>query len=161
LRLVVCSGEALPTDLVARFHASAGQRQIALENLYGPTEAAVDVTRAPALPGTDSSSIPIGSPVWNTRVHILDARLQPAPVGVPGELYLSGTQLARGYITQPALTAERFTADPYGPPGTRMYRTGDLARRNPDGTLTYLGRTDHQVKLRGQRIELGEIEATL
>ncbi|MFF1483681.1 amino acid adenylation domain-containing protein [Streptomyces sp. NPDC058319] len=162
LRLVVCSGEALPTDLVARFHASAGELRIALENLYGPTEAAVDVTRAPAhTTGNSHHSTPIGTPVWNTRVYVLDTRLQPVPIGVPGELYLAGTQLARGYLTQPALTAERFTADPHGTPGTRMYRTGDLARWNPDGTLTYLGRTDHQIKLRGQRIELEEIETAL
>uniref|UniRef100_UPI003F495FFE amino acid adenylation domain-containing protein n=1 Tax=Streptomyces chartreusis TaxID=1969 RepID=UPI003F495FFE len=160
LRLVVCSGEALPTELVARFRASAGQRPIALENLYGPTEAAVDVTRAPAL--TDhGTSVPIGAPIWNTQVYVLDHHLNPCPTNTPGELYLAGTQLARGYLNQPTLTAERFTANPYGPPGTRIYRTGDLAHWNTDGTLTYLGRTDHQIKLRGQRIELGEIEATL
>ncbi|MGW6732431.1 amino acid adenylation domain-containing protein [Streptomyces sp. NPDC055013] len=160
LRLVVCSGEALPTDLAARFHASAGQRPIALENLYGPTEAAVDVTRAPAF-ADHNISVPIGSPIWNTQVYVLDHHLNPCPTNTPGELYLAGTQLARGYLTQPTLTAERFTANPYGPPGTRMYRTGDLAHWNTNGTLTYLGRTDHQIKLRGQRIELGEIEATL
>ncbi|MFD4573896.1 amino acid adenylation domain-containing protein, partial [Streptomyces sp. NPDC058417] len=163
VRLVVCSGEALPSELATRFHASAGHRAVALENLYGPTEAAIDVTRAPALADQDAEavSVPIGAPVWNTQVYVLDARLRPVPVGIPGELYLAGTQLARGYLTQPALTAERFTANPYGTPGARMYRTGDLARWNPDGTLTYLGRTDHQIKLRGQRIELGEIEAVL
>ncbi|MFH0518630.1 amino acid adenylation domain-containing protein [Streptomyces sp. M41] len=160
LRLVVCSGEALPSDLAARFHASAGHREIALENLYGPTEAAVDVTRAPGVAG-DAVSVPIGAPIWNTEVYVLDHRLTPCPVGVPGELYLAGAQLARGYLAQPALTTERFTANPHGAPGSRMYRTGDLARWNPDGTLTYLGRTDHQVKLRGQRIELGEIESVL
>ncbi len=161
LRLVVCSGEALPTDLVNRFHASAGGRTVALENLYGPTEAAVDVTAATALPGATTASASIGSPVWNTRVHVLDGRLQPAPVGVPGELYLAGIQLARGYLSRPDLTAERFVADPYGPAGSRMYRTGDLVVRHADGRIQYLGRTDDQVKLRGLRIELGEIDAVL
>ncbi|MFF9143245.1 amino acid adenylation domain-containing protein [Streptomyces sp. NPDC014861] len=161
LRLVVCSGEALPTDLVDRFHASAGERAVALENLYGPTEAAVDVTAATAHPGALTASASIGSPVWNTRVHVLDTHLQPVPVGVPGELYLAGVQLARGYLTRPDLTAERFVADPHGPAGTRMYRTGDLVVRHPDGRLQYLGRTDDQVKLRGLRIELGEIDAVV
>ncbi|MGW6535807.1 amino acid adenylation domain-containing protein [Streptomyces sp. NPDC055011] len=161
LRLAVCSGEALPTELVDRFHASAGERAVALENLYGPTEAAVDVTAATAHPGAVTASASIGSPVWNTRVHVLDHRLQPVPVGVPGELYLAGVQLARGYLTRPDLTAERFVADPHGPAGTRMYRTGDLVVRHPDGRLQYLGRTDDQVKLRGLRIELGEIDAVL
>ncbi|MYV67635.1 amino acid adenylation domain-containing protein, partial [Streptomyces sp. SID2131] len=161
LRLVVCSGEALPTDLVDRFHASAGGRAVTLENLYGPTEAAVDVTAATALPGATTASASIGSPVWNTRVHVLDGRLRPVPVGVPGELYLAGVQLARGYLSRPDLTAERFVADPYGPAGSRMYRTGDLVVRHDDGRLQYLGRTDDQVKLRGLRIELGEIDAVL
>ncbi|MFD5650509.1 amino acid adenylation domain-containing protein, partial [Streptomyces sp. NPDC127039] len=163
LRLVLCSGEALTTDLTTRFHTSATPHTITLENLYGPTEAAIDVTRHPAHPNhTTTPTIPIGTPLWNTHTHILDPHLNPCPIGVPGELYLAGTQLARGYLNQPALTAERFTANPHSTtPGTRMYRTGDLARRNPDGTLTYLGRTDHQVKIRGQRVELGEIESVL
>ncbi|CAM5649102.1 Tyrocidine synthase 3 [Streptomyces avidinii] len=160
LRLVVCSGEALPAELVTRFHAPAAHIQLA--NLYGPTEAAVDVTAFTCTPATGAEgrpSAPIGSPVWNTQVYVLDARLRPVPPGVPGELYLAGVQLARGYLSRPGLTAERFTANPYGPPGTRMYRTGDLARWLPDGRLDYLGRTDDQIKLRGLRIELGEIEA--
>ncbi|MFI1469202.1 amino acid adenylation domain-containing protein [Streptomyces wuyuanensis] len=165
LRLVVCSGEALPTDLVHRFHTSAGEHPITLENLYGPTEAAVDVTAATCPPHNHNhnhtTSAPIGTPVWNTQTYILDTHLHPTPIGVPGELYLAGTQLARGYLNQPHLTAERFTANPYGPSGTRLYRTGDLARWNPDGHIEYLGRTDHQIKLRGLRIELGEIETVL
>ncbi|MCD2462850.1 amino acid adenylation domain-containing protein [Streptomyces sp. MBT42] len=162
LRVVVCSGEALPADLVSRFHASAGDRTVALENLYGPTEAAVDVTAAACLPGeAKGASASIGSPVWNTRVHVLDAHLRPVPVGVPGELYLAGIQLARGYLSRPDLTAERFLADPHGPAGTRMYRTGDLVVRRDNGTLDYLGRADDQVKLRGFRIEPGEIDTVL
>nr|APD72048.1 non-ribosomal peptide synthetase 14 [Streptomyces sp.] len=165
LRLVVCSGEALSGDLVARFHASAGaDGSVALENLYGPTEAAVDVTAASCLPESPvagTTSAPIGSPVWNTQVFVLDAGLRPVPLGVTGELYLAGDQLARGYVARAGLTAERFVANPFGVPGGRMYRTGDLVRWRADGRLDYLGRADDQVKLRGFRIELGEIEAVL
>ncbi|MET9183615.1 amino acid adenylation domain-containing protein, partial [Kitasatospora aureofaciens] len=159
LRAVLCSGEALPADLRERFFAVLPQ--VSLHNLYGPTEASVDVTAWACTPADTGTSVPIGRPVWNTRVHVLDAALRPVPVGVAGELYLAGDQLARGYLGRPALTAERFVADPSGPPGTRMYRTGDLVRWNAEGALEYLGRTDDQVKLRGFRIELGEIEARL
>ncbi|MGW0901912.1 AMP-binding protein, partial [Streptomyces goshikiensis] len=127
LRLVVCSGEALPADLTTRFHASAGRTGAVLANLYGPTEAAVDVTAAncpPVVDGSSAASVSIGAPVWNTQLYVLDHHLRPVPPGVPGELHLAGTQLARAYTGAPALTAERFTANPYGPPGTRMYRTG-------------------------------------
>ncbi|MEU4626609.1 non-ribosomal peptide synthase/polyketide synthase [Actinoplanes sp. NPDC023801] len=158
LRRVICSGEALPGDLV-----EAWQRilDVPLHNLYGPTEASVDVTAFPCPPGWTGTSVPIGRPVWNTRTYVLDRFLNPVPPGVPGELYLAGVQLARGYLRRPGLTAERFPADPYGPAGTRMYRTGDVARWTADGLLEYLGRTDHQVKIRGLRVELGEIEAAL
>ncbi|HYN92489.1 MAG TPA: amino acid adenylation domain-containing protein, partial [Pilimelia sp.] len=158
LRRVICSGEALPADLAAEFHRilPAG-----LHNLYGPTEASVDVTYHPCRPDAAGSTVPIGRPVWNTRTYVLDAGLRPVPPGMPGELYLAGVQLARGYLHRPGLTAGRFVADPYGPPGARMYRTGDLARWNADGTLEFLGRVDHQVKIRGCRIELGEVEAAL
>ncbi|NEW37377.1 amino acid adenylation domain-containing protein [Nocardia cyriacigeorgica] len=166
LRRVFCSGEALPPAMVRDFHAALpGPR---LHNLYGPTEAAVDVTYWPC--PADPETVPIGSPVWNTQTYVLDARLQPVPPGGVGELYLAGTQLARGYLGQPRLTADRFVANPFTP-GTRMYRTGDLARWHlrgrgsaggPErGVLEYLGRTDFQVKIRGLRIELGEIEAAL
>ncbi|AGZ43002.1 non-ribosomal peptide synthetase [Actinoplanes friuliensis] len=159
LRRVICSGEALPTALADRCREllpGAG-----LHNLYGPTEASVDVTAWPASRGTGRGSVPIGSPVWNTRVSVLDTNLHPVPVGVPGELYLSGVQLARGYRGRPDLTAGRFVADPYGPAGTRMYRTGDQVRWSEPGVLEFLGRGDGQVKIRGLRVELGEIEATI
>ncbi|MDX2600462.1 amino acid adenylation domain-containing protein [Streptomyces caniscabiei] len=160
LRRVLSSGEALPVTAASRWHALTG---VPLHNLYGPTEAAVDVTYHPYTPDEEptGASVPIGRPVWNTGLRVLDTCLRPVPDGVPGELYLTGVQLARGYHARPALTAERFTADPYGPPGSRMYRTGDLVRRRADGVIEYLGRTDRQVKLRGNRIELGEIEAAL
>ncbi|ONM50128.1 non-ribosomal peptide synthetase [Nocardia donostiensis] len=166
LRRVFCSGEGLPASTVRDFHAALpGPR---LHNLYGPTEAAVDVTYWPCPP--EPTAVPIGSPVWNTQTYVLDSRLQPVPPGVVGELYLAGAQLARGYLGRPALTADRFVANPFTP-GARMYRTGDLARWHPSartpaggaerGVLEYLGRTDFQVKLRGLRIELGDIEAAL
>ncbi|WP_460625128.1 amino acid adenylation domain-containing protein, partial [Kitasatospora kifunensis] len=157
LRHVVCSGEALSTDLLSRYRHLLGAE---LHNLYGPTEAAVDVTYHRAAQSESGSTVPIGRPVWNTRVFVLDRELRPLPPGVAGELYLAGDQLARGYAGRPALTAERFVACPFTP-GARMYRTGDIVRWNRDGALVFLGRADHQVKLRGLRIELDEIATVL
>lgn len=157
LRRVFTSGEALDASLRDRFH---GRVHAELHNLYGPTEAAVDVSYWPASAQDHSRPVPIGFPVWNTRLYVLDARMQPLPVGVAGDLYLGGVQLARGYLGRDDLTAERFLADPFLP-GERIYRTGDVARWRADGAVEYLGRSDHQVKLRGLRIELGEIEAAL
>ncbi|MFI5777059.1 amino acid adenylation domain-containing protein [Nocardia sp. NPDC051570] len=164
LRRVLAIGEALPAALARRFRTA--YRDIALYNLYGPTEAAVSIT-CHRVTDTDRTSVPIGAPEWNSRVYVLDSRLRPVPDGVPGELYLAGPQLARGYFAHPALTADRFVADPFGNmvdgsgAGARMYRTGDLAAWNADGELEYRGRTDSQVKIRGFRIEPGEIESAL
>jgi thioesterase domain-containing protein len=159
LRRILCSGEALPRELAERCRQRLPQAMIA--NLYGPTEASVEVS-AVTFDGTGSGpTVPIGRPVFNTQLYVLDASGQPLPIGLPGELYLGGVQLARGYLNRPDLTAERFVPDHIDKDGGRLYRTGDLARWLPDGTVEYLGRLDHQVKLRGFRIELGEIEAVL
>ncbi|GAB4065062.1 amino acid adenylation domain-containing protein [Ancylobacter sonchi] len=160
LRTVFASGEALERSLARQFATLLPQAR--LHNLYGPTEAAVDVTYAPAAGAhiEGRGGVPIGRPVWNTQLRILDHLLRPVPEGMAGELYLCGVQLADGYLGRPDLTAQRFVADPFAT-GARMYRTGDLARWLPDGSVEYLGRTDHQVKIRGQRVELGEIEAQM
>ena len=167
LRRVVCSGEALPPDLSHRFQERFPAGAAGLHNLYGPTEAAVDVTYWPCGREEGRASVPIGYPVANTQIRLLDANLQMVPAGVPGELHIGGVQLARGYLARPELTAEKFIPDPFGEPGARLYKTGDLARYlphgpgGPDGAVDFLGRIDHQVKVRGLRIELGEIEAAL
>ena len=160
LRRVMVSGEALSGELQSRFFALFPD--VALHNLYGPTEAAIDVTAWTCLRADGERTPPIGAPIWNTRIYLLDAGLEPVPVGVSGELYIAGVGLARGYLHRPGLSAERFVADPHHrEPGSRMYRSGDLARWRPDGVLEYLGRADQQVKIRGQRIEPAEIEAAL
>lgn len=159
LKYVFCGGEALSVDLQKRFFANLDAD---LYNLYGPTEACIDAIVWRCKHGTHQPIVPIGRPIANTQVYILDSHLQPVPVGVPGELHIGGAGLARGYLDRPDLTDEKFIPNPFSnDPGLRLYKTGDLARYLPDGTIEFLGRTDHQVKLRGFRIELGEIEAVL
>jgi amino acid adenylation domain-containing protein/non-ribosomal peptide synthase protein (TIGR01720 family) len=159
LRMVFCGGEALTYDLQEKFFARVNAK---LNNLYGPTETAIDVTARACVSGDEQRGVLIGRPISNIQVYLLDSRSEPVPVGVSGELHVGGVGLTRGYLNRPALTAERLIPNPFGTtPGERLYRTGDLARFLPDGTIEYLGRADHQVKLRGFRIELGEIEALL
>ncbi|WP_405506190.1 amino acid adenylation domain-containing protein [Streptomyces cyaneofuscatus] len=162
LRRTICSGEELPRALAEDFLARVPGE---LHNLYGPTEAAVDVShwrcRSEEPGAGPGAGVPIGRPIQNTRLHVLGPALRPQPLGVPGQLYIAGVALARGYLHRPALTAERFVPDPFGPPGSRMYATGDRARLRPDGAIEFLGRIDHQVKIRGLRIEPGEIEHAL
>ena len=160
LKFWVTSGEALPGDLVEKF--SGQLPQSLLLNLYGASEVAADVTCYEVAGGESSKSIPIGRPISNTEIYILDSQMQPVPIGVVGELYIGGTNLARGYHNRPDLTAEKFVVNPFGKAGGgRLYRTGDLACYRPDGNIEYRGRVDNQVKLRGFRIELGEIEGAL
>ncbi|MDR0809181.1 MAG: amino acid adenylation domain-containing protein, partial [Gemmobacter sp.] len=159
LRQVLCSGQALPVALQDRFMALLPG--VKLRNMYGPTEASVEISSWDCRSDTGLMSVPIGRPLANCRMYILDAAQNPVPVGVAGELMLAGIQLARGYVNRPDLTAQSFVPDPFGAPGARLYRSGDLARFLPDGSIEYLGRIDDQVKIRGFRIELGEIEARL
>ncbi len=159
LRMVFSGGEALSPDLQARFFS---RLHVPLRNQYGPTEISIDTTDWVCQPGGETSNVPIGRPIANTRIHLLDRHLQTVPVGVAAEVCIGGCGVARGYLDRPDLTAERFLPDPWSPtPGNRLYRTGDLARFLPDGNLEVLGRIDFQVKVRGFRIEPGEIEAML
>ena len=188
LKRVICSGEALPHRLQTQFFQTLPN--VELHNLYGPTEASIDVTAWACQPCPDSpptATVPIGRPIVNTQIYLLDSRDRPVPPGIPGELHISGVGLARGYLNRPDLTAEKFVPNPFfqgtgngeqgmgnkeqgtfptpysllPTPYSLLYKTGDLAHYRPDGTLEFLGRIDHQVKLRGFRIELGEIEAVL
>lgn len=159
LRWVCCGGEAMPLDVPARL---LGQLDVTLYNLYGPTEAAVDSTWWVCRADERRPTVPIGRPVGNGKAYVLDRQLRPVPPGVPGELYLGGSGLARGYLNDPLTTAERFIPDPFRAiPGARLYRTGDRCRWVEDGALEFLGRLDHQVKVRGFRVELGEVESVL
>ncbi|MCP2163254.1 non-ribosomal peptide synthase/polyketide synthase [Goodfellowiella coeruleoviolacea] len=153
---VIVGADHCPPDLIARWAAHHP-----VVNAYGPTESTVNATLWTCPPGFTAGPVPIGRPDVDKRAHVLDAGLCPVPPGVAGELYLGGAGLARGYLNQPALTAARFVADPFGAPGARMYRTGDLVRWTPDGQLDMLGRVDDQVKIRGFRVEPGEVEAVL
>ncbi|HEU4709473.1 MAG TPA: amino acid adenylation domain-containing protein, partial [Methylophilaceae bacterium] len=159
LRQVMCSGQALAWATQQRFFEQFAD--VELHNLYGPTEASVDVSFWQCRPSAQPVSVPIGRPIANIQLYIVDAQFNPVPVGVAGELCIAGVGLARGYLHRPALSADRFVPNPFAEPGARMYRTGDLARFLADGNIEYLGRNDHQVKIRGFRIELGEIEARL
>ncbi|MCI0397703.1 MAG: amino acid adenylation domain-containing protein [Chloroflexi bacterium] len=157
LTTLLIGGEALTPELVRRSLRSLPHLRI--WNLYGPTEATANASAAPI---TLDGDVTIGRPIANTQLYILDEHLQPAPAGVPGQLYVGGAALARGYLNRPGLTAEKFIPNPFShEPGSRLYHTGDLARYLPDGRIEYLGRADYQVKVRGHRIELGEIEAAL
>lgn len=157
IKRVICSGEALSVEVQRKFFEKLDSE---LHNLYGPTEAAVDVTYWPCKRDDKRKVVPIGYPVANTQIYILDPDLQPVPIGCAGELHIGGIQVARGYLNRPNLTAEKFIKDPFSnQPGARLYKTGDLAKFTHDGIVEYLGRIDFQVKIRGLRVELGEIEA--
>lgn len=157
---LVFGGESLPSELARR--AASANPQCRIFNHYGPTEATVGVLMLPLEDiGSDTTTMPLGRPIFNTRAFVVDSTFEPVPVGVAGELLIGGVGLARGYVGRPDLTAERFIPSPFGPPGDRLYRTGDLARYRTDGVIEFLGRIDHQVKIRGFRVELGEIETAL
>ncbi|MDF5729621.1 MAG: amino acid adenylation domain-containing protein, partial [Rhizonema sp. PD38] len=159
LKRVICSGEVLSFELQKRFFA---RLEAELHNLFGPTEAAIDVTFWDCKRQSSLPIVPIGRPIANTQIYVLDFQGQPVPIGILGEVYIGGTQLARGYLNRPELTAEKFIPNSFSDePGARLYRSGDLARYLSDGNIEYLGRTDHQVKIRGFRIELGDISAVL
>jgi nonribosomal peptide synthetase DhbF len=159
LSTLIIGGDVLTSDVAKKVRDSAVARRIL--NFYGPTEACIDAAAYGIGEVSSSATVPIGSPLPNYQLYVLDEHIGPLPAGVPGELYIAGLGLARGYLQRPGLTAERFVANPFGPAGSRMYRTGDLARWRTDGTLEFIGRSDRQIKVRGCRVEPGEIEAAL
>ncbi len=160
LKHVICSGEALSFELQNKFYKTFSNTQ--LNNLYGPTEASIDVSYWACEKISESKKVPIGKPIWNTQLYVLDKQLNLLPIGVPGELHIGGISLARGYLNRKDLTAEKFIPDLYNPaPGNRLYKTGDLVQLLEDGSIEYISRIDNQIKLRGLRIELGEIETKL
>ncbi|PZO88509.1 MAG: hypothetical protein DI626_01615, partial [Micavibrio aeruginosavorus] len=159
IRRIICSGDILHMETQRKVFEYLGCE---VHNLYGPTEASIDVTAWQCTPDYKGASIPIGKPIANTQMYVLDGKMMPMPIGVPGELYIGGVQLARGYLNRPDLTDERFVLSPFDTTqSSRLYKTGDLARYLSDGNIEFLGRLDFQVKIRGVRIELGEIEAAL
>ena len=165
--LVIAAGDAFPATLAARWRDLAGPGGTPVAAEYGPTEITIGNSGQPAGPGTGAGTgpgaglVPLGTPIPNTTMYVLNDRLEPVPPGQVGEIYIGGAGVARGYLGRPGLTADRFLPDPHGPAGARLYRTGDLARWRPDGTPAFAGRTDHQVKIRGYRVEPGDIEANL
>ena len=158
LKHLICSGEELPSRMVEKVREK--MPQVRIHNLYGPTEASIDVTALDVTDSDVSHGVTIGRPVWNTSIYIVDNKMNLLPAGIPGELLISGVQVAKGYLNLPELTNERFVADPFKE-GSKIYRTGDVAYWKPDGTIQYMGRIDSQVKIRGNRIELGEVEKVL
>jgi non-ribosomal peptide synthetase component F len=159
--IVIAAGDAFTAGLAARWLELAGPGGTRVATEYGPTEITIgnsgeQITRPPT-----TELVPLGTPIPGTTMYVLDGRLEPVAVGVPGEVYVGGVGVSRGYLGRPDLTAERFLPDPYGPPGSRLYRSGDLARWLPDGSLDFLGRLDDQVKIRGYRVELGEVQVVL
>jgi amino acid adenylation domain-containing protein len=158
LKYIVCGGEALPPRIVNRLFR---RLPVELHNSYGPTETTIAPLDWECTLDSEALSVPIGRPISNSQIYLLDSRLRPVPAGVPGELCVGGASLARGYLNRSELTAQKFVPNPYADDGARLYRTGDLARQRADGVIEFLGRIDHQVKIRGNRIEPGEIEAVL
>ena len=163
LRMVYCSGEALPPPTATQFKKQLGDPLgIELHNLYGPTEAAVEVSSYDCKQLRSKTVMPIGKPIWNTQLYVLDKRMRPVPIGIVGELYIGGIQVSRGYLNNPELTEQAFVPDPFSETqDAKLYKTGDTARLLPNGDIEYLGRNDHQIKIRGVRVEPGEIEEAL